>query len=282
MIIRKGILTSIKNYRKYKKSILSKKQKRNKLKYNIKRSFGRNNQGIITVRHKSLGRKKLYREINFRRDTYDIFGIVKSIEYDPNRNAFISLIEYQLENGNKKLEYNIHIEGIKINDKVISSKNKVDITPGNSTILKNIPQGTIISCISIRPNDRAKLARAAGTYATIMEQFEKDTLIKMAKSGFLLKLKNTCSATIGSISNSQFKNKMLYKAGQKIRMGIRPTVRGVAMNPVDHPHGGGEGRGTVKRHPVSYTCKLSKGGKTAGSRSIKNKRIISRRANKKK
>ena len=170
---------------------------------------------------------------------------------------------------------------MKIGSSVISSKDKVEISPGNATMLKNIPQGSIISCISIRPNDRAKLARSAGAYATIMEQFENDTLIKMSKSGFLLKLKNTCFATIGSISNAQFKNKMLYKAGQRIRMGIRPTVRGVAMNPVDHPHGGGEGRGTVKRHPVSYTCKLAKGGKTAGSRSIKNKRIIARRTRKK-
>lgn len=281
MIIRKGILNSIKNYRKYKKSILSKKQNRNKLHYHIKRSCGRNNQGVITVRHKSSGSKKLYREINFRRDTYDVVGTVKSIEYDPNRNAFISLVEYALENGTKKLEYNLHIEGMKIGSSVISSKDKVEISPGNATMLKNIPQGSIISCISIRPNDRAKLARSAGAYATIMEQFENDTLIKMSKSGFLLKLKNTCFATIGSISNAQFKNKMLYKAGQRIRMGIRPTVRGVAMNPVDHPHGGGEGRGTVKRHPVSYTCKLAKGGKTAGSRSIKNKRIIARRTRKK-
>lgn len=282
MIIRKGILTSIRNYKKYKKSILSKQQKRNKLHYNIRRSYGRNNQGVITVRHKASGKKRLYREINFRRDTYDIYGIVKSIEYDPNRNSFISLIEYTLNNNIKKLEYNIHIDGLKINDKVISSRDKVEILPGNATLLKNIPQGSIISCIAIRPNERAKLARSAGTYATIMEQFEKDTLIKMSKSGFLLKLKNTCMATIGAVSNAQFKNKMLYKAGQKIKMGIRPTVRGVAMNPVDHPHGGGEGRGTVKRHPVSYTCKLSKGGKTASSRSLKNKRIIGRRINKKK
>lgn len=173
MIIRKGILTSIRNYKKYKKSILSKQQKRNKLHYNIRRSYGRNNQGVITVRHKASGKKRLYREINFRRDTYDIYGIVKSIEYDPNRNSFISLIEYTLDNNIKKLEYNIHIDGLKINDKVISSRDKVEILPGNATLLKNIPQGSIISCIAIRPNERAKLARSAGTYATIMEQFEK-------------------------------------------------------------------------------------------------------------
>lgn len=282
MIIRKGILNSIKNYRKYKKSVLSKHQTRNKLHYNITRSYGRNNQGVITVRHKSAGRKKLYREINFRRDTYDIYGEVIKIEYDPNRNAFISLVEYTKEDGSKKIEYNIHIEGIKVGDKVISSKNKVDISPGNATILGNISQGSIISCIAIRPNDRAKLARAAGTYATIMEQFENDTLIKMSKSGFILRLKNNCMATIGAVSNSQYKNKMLYKAGQSRKMGIRPTVRGVAMNPVDHPHGGGEGRGTTKRHPISYTCKLAKGGKTAGSRSINNKRIVERKSKKKK
>jgi large subunit ribosomal protein L2 len=274
MIIRHGILNSTKNYRKNKQSIIGNKTtKRTKLVYNLRRSYGRNNSGEITVRHKSRGVKRLYREINFSRNRYDEEGVVVSIDYDPNRNAFISLIRFE----DKSIEYNLHIEGVKIGDKIISSKSKVPINPGNATCLVNIPQGTIISCISLIADKPCKISRAAGTYATVMEHFEDTCLIKLHKSGFILKIKHNCLATIGSISNSQFKNKILYKAGQKRYLGIRPTVRGVAMNPVDHPHGGGEGRGTTKRHPRSYTFKLAKGGKTAKLRSLKNKSIISRK-----
>lgn len=278
MKIRKSIKQSIQNYKKYKKSILTKSRPEKKLLIRLKSHSGRNNTGQITVRHKYSHHKKLYRVISFKRKYMDQIGVVKTIEYDPNRSAFISKIEYKSKEDNTtKLEYILHVENLKVDDQIICSQDQVEIKPGNCTKLKNIPQGTIISNVAQYPNKGGQIARSAGSYVSIIDHVEKDYTILSLKSKFMIKVKNTCFATIGAISNTQHKNLILYKAGQNRHRGIRPTVRGVAMNPVDHPHGGGEGKTGTKRHPVSYTCKPTKGYKTTGKRSKQNKFIIKRK-----
>ena len=238
-----------------------------------KRAVGRNNQGRITTRHKMMGHKKKYRLIDFKRTKNDIPAEVKRFEYDPFRSANIMLIEYQ----DKVLSYVLSVEGLKIGDKVVSG-DKTEVQKGNSMMLKNIPAGTSVHNIELTPGKGGILARSAGSSATVMGQDDDYTLIKLG-SGETRKILSKCKATMGQVSNVDNKNKKIGKAGRNRWLGKRPTVRGVVMNPVDHPHGGGEGRTSGGRHPSTPWGMKTKGKKT---RKIKftSKMIISRRAKK--
>ena len=207
----------------------------------LKKNSGRNNQGKITVRHQGGGVKRKYRLIDFKRDKKDIAGVVASIEYDPNRTANIALINYM--DGEKR--YIIAPKNLKVGDKVISGEN-VDIKVGNALPIMNIPVGTVIHNIELRPGKGAALARSAGTSAQILGREGKYVMIRLS-SGEQRKVLGTCMATVGVVGNEDASLVKLGKAGRKRHMGIRPTVRGSVMNPNDHPHGGGEGRAPVGR-----------------------------------
>jgi large subunit ribosomal protein L2 len=227
----------------------------------IRTKSGRNNQGKITVRHQGgKAHKTLYRLIDFKRNDDNIPANVKTIEYDPNRSAYIALICYI----NGKYSYIIAPKGLKPGMKVISGID-CPISIGNSLPLYSIPTGIFIHCIEMKPGKGAQLARSAGCYGQIMTHEEKYTTIKL-KSGFIIKILSDCKATIGEVSNSEHNLQVLGKAGAKRWRGIRPTVRGVAMNPVDHPHGGGEGKTSGGRHPVSPWGKKTKGLKTRNNK----------------
>ena len=219
-------------------------------------SSGRNNTGKITIRHRSGGAKKKYRVINFKRNTMDILGTVERLEYDPNRTAFIALISYE----DKPKEYIIAPTDLKAGDTVMSSE-KTDIKIGNSMKLKNIAAGTSIHNIELKPGAGAKLCRSAGTFAQVLGSNEAYIMVKLTSKETRL-ISGECMATVGVVSNSDNKNKKIGKAGIKRHLGIKPTVRGVAMNPVDHPHGGGEGRTSGGRHPTSPWGLKTKGKKT--------------------
>lgn len=228
-----------------------------KLSKGIKKNSGRNNYGKRTVRHHGGGHKKKYRIIDFKRNKFDIISIVKSIEYDPNRSSFIALINFI--DGEKR--YIISQNGLKIGDKIISSKkNYIENKIGNSMCLKNIPLGTIVSCVEIKPGLGASIARSAGSFVQVMAK-EKNYVIIKLPSGETRRILNNCMATIGSISNNDHKLIKMSKAGQNRWKGIRPRTRGVAMNPVDHPMGGGEGKATGG-YPRSRKIIFSKGFKT--------------------
>jgi large subunit ribosomal protein L2 len=230
------------------------------------RSKGRNNQGRITIRHKGGGHKRRYRLIDFKRNKYDIEGEVISIEYDPNRNANIALINYK--DGEKR--YILHPENLKISDKITSGKN-VSITVGNSLPLDSIPLGTDVHNVELLPKKGGQLIRAAGTSAKVLAK-EKNFVVLRLSSKEIRLFKKECFATIGKISNSDIYNVVLGKAGRKRWLGIRPTVRGSVMNPVDHPHGGGEGRCPIgKPRPLTPWGKPALGVKT---RKRKNKSDI--------
>jgi large subunit ribosomal protein L2 len=209
----------------------------------IHNQSGRNNQGIITTRHKGGKHKRQYRLVDFKRSLVDIKAIVKTIEYDPNRTAFISLINYQ--NGVKS--YILAPQGIKVGDGIISS-DKADIKPGNCMRIKNIPEGTFVHNIELVPNKGGQLVRSAGTSAQVLGKDESGNfVIVKLSSNEVRKIPNDAKATIGAVSNESHNLINLGKAGRSRHLGIRPTVRGSAMNPNDHPHGGGEGR-----QPVGY------------------------------
>ena len=231
---------------------------------------GRNNLGRITSRHKGAGHKQKYRKIDFYRKKDDVKANVERIEYDPNRSSHVALIKY--EDG--VYNYILAPNGIKIGDKVISGRNK-DIKIGNCMPLSDIPAGTNIHNIELTPNGGGKLTRSAGSSAQISGLDENYCIIKLG-SGEIRKIINTARATIGSVSNSDHQNIKIGKAGRNRWKGIRPQSRGVVMNPVDHPHGGGEGKTSGGRDPVSPWGQSAKGLKTR-----KNKRtdkfIISRK-----
>lgn len=230
------------------------------------RPKGRNNQGKITIRHKGGGHKRRYRLIDFKRNKYDIEGHVLSIEYDPNRNANISLINYK--DGEKR--YILHPENLKVGD-IVSSGEKASIQIGNSLPLNNIPLGTDVHNVELMPKKGGQLIRAAGTSAKILAK-EKDFVVLRLSSKEIRLFKKECFATIGKISNSDIYNVVLGKAGRKRWLGIRPTVRGSVMNPNDHPHGGGEGRCPIgKPRPLTPWGKPALGVKT---RKRKNKSDI--------
>jgi len=230
------------------------------------RAKGRNNQGKITIRHKGGGHKRRYRLIDFKRNKYDIEGIVNSIEYDPNRNANIALINYK--DGEKR--YILHPETLNIGDTIYSGE-KSEIKVGNSLPLNNIPLGTDVHNIELLPKKGGQLIRAAGTSAKILAK-EKNFVVLRLSSKEIRLFKKECFATIGKISNADIYNVVLGKAGRKRWLGIRPTVRGSVMNPNDHPHGGGEGRCPIgKPRPLTPWGKPALGVKT---RKRKNKSDI--------
>lgn len=238
----------------------------------IKKHSGRNSQGKITVRHQGGGRKKLYRKIDFKRDKIDIPGIVKTIEYDPNRTTNICLIFYK--DGEKR--YILAPDEIKIGWTIIASNEKVRIAPGNSCPLKHIPEGTRVHNIEFKLKKGGQLARSAGTFARILGKDEKGNyIILKLSSGETRKIHGDCKATIGTLGNKDHKLINLGKAGQSRYLGIRPTVRGSAMNPIDHPHGGGEGKtGIGRKSPLSPWGKKTLGFKTRKKNKGSNKYII--------
>ena len=231
---------------------------------------GRNNQGRITVRHRGSGLKRKYRIIDFKRNKVDIEAVVQAISYDPNRTCNIALLAYV--DGEKK--YILAPLGLKVGDKVITSE-KADIKVGNVKQIKDIPVGTLVHNVELNPGGGGQFARSAGSYVQIMAKEGKFALLRMP-SGELRKVELICKATIGQVGNLDHEKRNLGKAGAKRRLGIRPTVRGVAMNPIDHPHGGGEGRTSGGRHPVSPWGMPTKGYKTRNNKRT-NKFIVKRR-----
>ena len=241
----------------------------------LKKHSGRNSYGRITVRHRGGGNRRKYRIIDFKRQKFDVEGIVKTIEYDPNRSAFIALVEY--EDGDKA--YIIAPQGLKVGYKVVAGET-ADIKPGNALPLKNIPTGTFIHNVELYPGRGAQLARAAGNMAQLMAKENGYALLRLP-SGELRNVPESCMATIGQVGNIDHENVKIGKAGRKRNMGIRPTVRGSVMNPNDHPHGGGEGKSPVGRPgPVTPWGKPALGYKTRKSNKASDKLIVRRRNSK--
>jgi large subunit ribosomal protein L2 len=233
---------------------------------------GRNNMGHITVRHQGGGHKQSFRVIDFKRDKYDIEAVVERIEYDPNRTAFIALLKYS----DGIYSYILAPHKLAVGEKVISSRELVDIKIGNAMPLAVIPIGTIVHNIELKPRCGGAVSRSAGTYAQLVGKDGGYALIKM-QSGEIRLFLLDCMATIGSVSNIDNKNISIGKAGRSRWLGIRPTVRGVVMNPVDHPHGGGEGKTSGGRHPVSPTGKSAKGKRTRTKKNPSNRFIVKSR-----
>src|SRR6185369_3304873 len=217
---------------------------------------GRNNYGRITVRWRGGGHKRTYRIIDFRRRKFDMTATVERLEYDPNRTAFIALIRY--EDGEQA--YILAPQRLQPGDKVVSAE-RTDIKPGNAMQLKNVPVGTIVHNVELKPGRGGQMARAAGTYVQLVGRDAGLALLRMA-SGEVRMVRTECMATIGAVSNPDQQNVSIGKAGRNRWLGKKPSVRGVAMNPVDHPHGGGEGRTSGGRHPVTPWGKSTKGKKT--------------------
>ena len=252
---------------------ITKKYPERKLTVSLKKTGGRNNLGRITSRRRGGGHKRRYRIIDFKRNKFDIFGKVIAIEYDPNRSSRIALISYKDE----EKRYIIAPDGLKVGDEVISSKeNKVPFKKGNSLMLRNIPEGMLIHNIELKPGKGAQMARSAGSYARIMAKENNLVSLKLP-SGEIRMVADTCLATLGSVGNKTHENIKIGKAGRSRWLGKRPKVRGVAMNPVDHPHGGGEGRTSGGRHPVSPWGTPAKGYRTRKKNKQSNKYIVSRR-----
>ena len=240
----------------------------------LTKNGGRNNSGRITMRRKGGGAKKLYRKIDFRRSKVDIKATVERVEYDPNRSAFIALIKY--EDG--ELSYILAPQKLLVGDSVISS-DKADIKPGNSMPFTGLPIGTIIHNIELKPGKGAQLARSAGVYAQFVGRDRGYAQIKLS-SGELRIVRQECRATVGAVSNPDNSNQNFGKAGRNRHKGIRPSVRGVVMNPIDHPHGGGEGRTSGGRHPVTPWGKPTKGAKTRKNKTTDKYILRSRNAKK--
>tara|TARA_B100000963_G_scaffold357058_1_gene378420 strand:+ start:3575 stop:4402 length:828 start_codon:yes stop_codon:yes gene_type:complete len=236
-----------------------------------RRTGGRNNKGRMTVRHVGGGHKKKYRIIDFKRDKYDIPGEIVSIEYDPNRSSFIALIKYP----DREKRYIVAQSGLKVGQKVISGTDKVSPDLGNAMPLSVIPLGTIISCLELVPGKGANIARSAGSFAQLMAREDKYATVKLP-SGETRLILSKCFATIGSVSNSDHQLVVSGKAGRSRWLGRRPRTRPVAMNPVDHPMGGGEGRASGG-HPRNKNGVPAKGFKTRSRTKMSNKFIIERK-----
>lgn len=244
------------------KSDLTKKDPEKSLVVGLKKKGGRNNQGKITIRFRGGGAKRLLRIIDYKRDKDGVPGKVSSIEYDPNRSARIALIKYS--DGEKR--YIIAPVGLNVGDTIVSGEN-VPLKPGNSTYIRNIPIGTVIYNIELKPGKGGQIARSAGSQAQILSKDEKYAQVKMP-SGEIRLINVNCRATIGQVGNLDHINLQLGKAGRRRNLGRKPHVRGAAMNPVDHPHGGGEGRA-----PVGHPSPLSPWGKpTIGKKTRKKKK----------
>ena len=221
---------------------------------------GRNNLGRITMRRRGGGHKRRYRKVDFKRRKADVAATVERLEYDPNRSAFIALIKYS----DGEFSYILAPQRVTVGDQVISGE-RVDIKPGNAMPMENIPVGTIIHNIEMKPGGGGQIARAAGTYVQLVGKDAGFAQLRLG-SGELRMVPARCMATIGSVSNADNKNTNMGKAGRNRWLGKRPSVRGVAMNPVDHPHGGGEGRSSGGRHPVTPWGVPTKGKRTRGKK----------------
>ncbi len=238
----------------------------------VSKSGGRNNAGRMTVRHHGGGNTRKYRIIDFKRNKDDVAARVASIEYDPNRTANIALLNYA--DGEKR--YILAPVGLNVGDTILSGEN-ADIKPGNALKIKNIPVGTLIHNIELMPGKGGQLVRAAGNAAQLMSKEEKYAQVRLP-SGEVRYILLECKATIGQVGNLDHENVSIGKAGRKRHMGIRPTVRGVVMNPCDHPHGGGEGKSPVGRPgPVTPWGKPALGYKTRAKKNKSNKYIVKRR-----
>ena len=244
-----------------------------KLTEGLTKNGGRNNYGRITARRRGGGHKRLYRVIDFKRQKFDMPATVERLEYDPNRSAFIALVIYS----DGEQAYILAPQRIKEGDTVIASE-RADIKPGNAMPMENMPVGTIIHNVEMKPGRGGQMARAAGTYVQLVGKDSGFAQLRLT-SGELRMVPAKCMATIGAVSNSDNQNINLAKAGRKRWLGKRPQVRGVAMNPVDHPHGGGEGRTSGGRHPVSPWGKPTKGARTRKKK--KSDDMIMRRRRKK-
>ncbi|MBN8531597.1 MAG: 50S ribosomal protein L2 [Alphaproteobacteria bacterium] len=227
----------------------------------LRKSGGRNNLGRVTSRNIGGGHKRLYRQIDFKRRKFDVEATVERLEYDPNRTAFIALIKYT----DGEVAYILAPQKLAVGDKVIAGE-KVDIKPGNAMPLKNIPVGTVIYNVELKVGKGGQLARSAGAYVQLVGKDAGYALIKL-RSGEVRMVRAECMASIGAVSNPDHQNENQGKAGRNRWLGKRPHVRGVAMNPVDHPHGGGEGRTSGGRHPVTPWGKCTKGKKTRSNKS---------------
>ena len=242
----------------------------------LTKSGGRNNNGRITMRRIGGGAKRLYRIVDFKRNKLDMSAVIVRIEYDPNRTAFIALIQY--EDGTQN--YILAPQRVSIGDKVIASA-KADIKPGNAMPFSGMPIGTIVHNIELKQGKGGQIARAAGTYAQFVGRDGGYAQIRLS-SGELRLVRQECMATIGAVSNPDNSNQNLGKAGRMRHYGVRPSVRGVAMNPIDHPHGGGEGRTSGGRHPVTPWGKGTKGNKTRDKNKASSRLIVRSRHQKKK
>jgi len=237
------------------------------------KSAGRNSYGRITVRHRGGGNRRKYRVIDFKRGKTDMTATVMTLEYDPNRSAYIALVQY--EDGEKR--YIVAPNGLAVGDKVVAGAG-ADIKPGNALPLQNIPTGTFIHNIELYPGKGAQLARGAGTMAQLMGKENNLALVRLP-SGEMRQVPLNCMATIGQVSNLEHENVKLGKAGRKRHMGWRPTVRGSVMNPCDHPHGGGEGKAPIGRPgPVTPWGKPTLGYKTRKPHNRSDKFIVKRRS----
>ena len=253
-------------------SCLSKVEPEKSLLAPLKKTAGRNSYGRITVRHRGGGNRRKYRIIDFKRDKQGMNATVLTLEYDPNRSAFIALVQY--EDGEKR--YIIAPEGLKVGDKVRAGAD-ADIKPGNALPMVNIPVGTVIHNVELHPGKGAQLVRSAGNMAQLMAKENGYAMVRLP-SGELRNVPENCMATIGVVSNADHANVNIGKAGRTRHMGVRPTVRGSVMNPNDHPHGGGEGKSPVGRPgPVTPWGKPAMGYKTRKTKNSTNKFIVKRR-----
>ena len=256
-------------------SELSKVAPERSLLVSLKKNSGRNSYGRITVRHRGGGVRTKYRVIDFKRDKFDIPATVKSVEYDPNRSAFIALLQY--EDGEKR--YILQPAGLKVGDTVVAGAG-ADIKAGNALPLTNIPVGTVVHNVELYPGSVGQLARAAGNSAQLMAKEGVYALLRLP-SGELRNVPVNCMATVGQVGNLDHENVKIGKAGRKRHMGWRPTVRGSVMNPCDHPHGGGEGKAPIGRPgPVTPWGKPALGYKTRKNKKSSDKLIIKRRNDK--
>ena len=238
------------------KSELHKGKPEKSLVSGLTKSGGRGGNGRIAVRFRGGGAKRLYRMIDFKRRKFGVVGVIERLEYDPNRSAFIALIKY----ADGELAYILAPQRVKVGDEIIADE-KVDVKPGNASPLRSMPVGTIIHNVELKPEKGGQMARSAGAYAQLVGRDAGYAQIRLG-SGELRMVMDSCMATVGAVSNPDHMNENLGKAGRVRHMGRRPHVRGVAMNPVDHPHGGGEGRTSGGRHPVTPWGKPTKGRKT--------------------
>ena len=222
----------------------------------LNKSGGRGGGGRIAVRFRGGGAKRLYRKVDFKRRKFDVAGVVERLEYDPNRTAFIALVKY----ADGELAYILAPQRLRAGDQVIAAE-KVDVKPGNASPLRSLPVGTIVHNVEMKPLKGGQLARSAGAYAQLVGRDAGYAQIRLG-SGELRMVPDSCMATVGAVSNADHMNETIGKAGRNRHKGRRPHVRGVAMNPIDHPHGGGEGKTSGGRHPVTPWGVPTKGHKT--------------------